>query len=241
MTLLTLAGLISFCCTVHAKQPIRSSVSPGFLDGLHAKHLRYIADQLDMPIDIQPLSYARRLKALEQGQLDLMVGVATATEQHYDIVLLRPAYSQSTHHFFSKTNVKLDKFSDLRGKRIGITANTGYFKSFLKEDEVALVEVSGLDAKIKLLLADRIDAFSHPRLSTQSKLLQLHKHQQIVEADYHSNEKTAFHFASSKTSFLLEHKAKLEKIIVAATAEKKFDQIARQHFGLPLKAHITKH
>ena len=65
---------ISFHCLAEEKI-IKAAVAEGFIDGLHSKYLKYIADKLSLPISTTTIPFARRLKEIELGRLDIIVGL----------------------------------------------------------------------------------------------------------------------------------------------------------------------
>ena len=176
--LLCLASVISVVSPMSkAKQPtvIRSAVSPDFIDGLHSKYLHYIANAMNMQLNITPLSVARRLRALEHGELDLLVGLQKSENNTAGIVFIEPAYQiQASTFFIRKTDAKrLNNYQDLSTLRIAITDQVSYFDKFDNDQQLAKVTVDSLEQKIKLLVNRRVDAFIHNKDSTAATLKSL--------------------------------------------------------------------
>ena len=70
-----LFGIVSW--GVYGNDVLRSAVSTNFPDGLHTQYLTYFADKLHVPSEIGTMPYARRLRSIDNGTLDIMVGVST--------------------------------------------------------------------------------------------------------------------------------------------------------------------
>lgn len=65
---------------------IKSSVSTEFLRGLHFKYLTFIADRIDMPLQVNPIPFARRLKSPDQRLIDIMVHIREAHSCKYSCI-----------------------------------------------------------------------------------------------------------------------------------------------------------
>jgi ABC-type amino acid transport substrate-binding protein len=79
---------------------IHAAVAEGFIDGLHSKYLEYIADKLSMPISITTIPFARRIKEIEIGRLDIIVGLQQTEERKDKFVYIYPSYESLSYRFF---------------------------------------------------------------------------------------------------------------------------------------------
>ncbi|WP_448551752.1 substrate-binding periplasmic protein [Thalassotalea montiporae] len=237
-------ALVLFCCsaTAHEKLVLRSAVSPDFIDGLHAKYLNYIAENLMMKIDIKPLSFSRRLRALQNGELDILVGLQDSAEQQENLIYIDPPYQILASTFFVRAPEKssLTNYQDLTSKRIAITAQVAYFDEFDNDESLAKVKVDSLEQKIKLLINHRVDTFIHNYDSTLVNLKILALSDQVKPAIYQPTDKRKYYFAISRRSQLMPHLDQLMRVIEKGVANGAFIEIREQHYrDLALQAKPT--
>ncbi|MFT5756411.1 MAG: polar amino acid transport system substrate-binding protein [Alteromonadaceae bacterium] len=117
---------------VEELKTIKSAVAEGYVNGLHSKYLRYIAKQLSLNITIKVMSFARRVKAIRNGGLDIIVGVQRTKTREDEFIYIEPYYESLSYRFFSLTKNRhtIKKYQDLSGKLIGINRHAKYFIPF---------------------------------------------------------------------------------------------------------------
>lgn len=211
---------------------IKSSVSPEFQNGLHAQYLKYIADKMQMSLDIQPMPFARRIKQFEQGKLDMLVGLIKRKEGHQDFIYLEPGYEKLASSFFvlKENRHKLKNKEDLTDFIVGVTNGSEYFDEFERQQEITRVEVNSLKQKIGLLSKGRIGTFLHYRQSTMAKLLKNDLQDRIVLAEYQPKTHESHHFVITEKSSLFPFKNKLEKIIASGVKNGDFSKIRSDYY-----------
>lgn len=227
-----------FCSLLHntpllaEQKTIRSSVSPILANGLHTEYMQYLASKANMKLDIQPMPFARRIKMMRQGELDVITGLQLRILPTKDIIYLDPPYEQLNHTFFilNKNQHKLSSFADLKELAIGVTRWATYFERFEKEDELIMVGVNSLQKKIKLLRNGRIDTFIHYQQSTEPTLQKMGLTNEIVVADFQATTLQDYHFAISARSPLISHKKLFEKLIAEGVAQGDFARIRQQYY-----------
>ena len=221
----------SYCLA--AAPSIKSSVPPEFPNGLHSKYLQYIADKLQMPLEITPMPFGRRIIELEKGKLDLVVGLQRRSDEEDDVYYLFPAYEKLRHSLFvlKQRDFELNTFADLQPLSIGVTTHAKYYNFLLNPNKLTTVGVTSLQQKIKLLQKGRIDTFIHFRESTLPTLEKLGLAKEIELADYQPVESQAYYVAISRHSHLMGKKQKLAYIIQTAVNNNEFANIRRQHYS----------
>lgn len=212
---------------------LRSSVSPEFPDGLHAKYLRFIATKMDMELDIVPMPFARRIVALQNGQIDLMVGMQRENSTSDAIIYIYPSYEKLRHTFFVLASGKnqLTSFDDLTRLKIGVTIHAKYYRHFQEQEGLALISVTSLKQKVELLLKGRIDTFIHYQESTQPLLTQRQLTDVVVMAPYQPTEHNEYYVTISEKSRLFPYQEKLHRIIKTAVENKDFVNIREAHYS----------
>lgn len=210
---------------------IRSSVSPEFIDGLQHKYLKYLALNLGMELHIEPIPFARRLRSLENGDLDIMVGLQLEARSNSNLIFLKPSYEKLGYAFFvlGQNKNSLNNYDDLKGLVIGVTINTSYFERFNHDKFLKKIQVTTIEQKIKLLRLGRIDTFIHYRDSTLRRLKEM-KNDSIVVANYFPGSQQDHYFAISRKSGLFLQKAHLEQVIKDGVEKGDFQEIRSAHF-----------
>lgn len=223
---------ILFSYKASAQQLLRSSVSPEFINGLHAKYLKYLAENSGLTLDINPMPFARRIQAMRKGELDVMVGLQRRWSSTDEIHYLLPSYEKLSHTFFVRkgNEAVLQKFEDLRDLSIGVTRYATYFDRFEQEDDLIMVSVGSLRQKIKLLRNGRIDTFIHYKQSTLPTLEKMGLSGEVVEAPYQSADLEDYYFTVSSASPLISRKAEFEKVIAEGVKAGDFARIRREHY-----------
>ena len=79
---------------------IRTSVSAEFVDGLQVKYLKNIARHMNMEIEIIPMPFARRLRELRLGHLDVLIGLQRVGDEQDEVVYIKPSYETLRRTFF---------------------------------------------------------------------------------------------------------------------------------------------
>lgn len=226
--------LISFLFSLHstAKEVLHSSVAPEFPEGLHAKYLQYIADKMDMELDIAPMPFARRIKELYNGKIDLMVGMRWEKGDIDDIIYLHPGYEKLRQTFFVLAKDK-DRFASAAGMntaRVAVTNSAKYYPHIKRDSDIPIVAVSTLRQKIELLLVGRIDSFIHYEDSTLPLLESMGLKDRVIVALYQPNNYEEYHIAISRKSKLFHLKDDFEKVIRTAVANNDFAKIRSEHY-----------
>lgn len=217
-----------------SKDVMYSAVSPEFPKGLHYKYLTYIADKMDMELDVVPMPFARRVVALGHGQIDIMVGMQRENTIQDEIIYIYPSYEKLRHTFFilNERYAELGDIDALQQLSIGVTIHAKYYKKFNENNDYALVAVSSLKQKVALLQKGRIDTFIHYQESTSPYLLKNHLSDKIVMAPYQPTEYHEYYVTISNKSRLLPYQDTLKKIMQQAEKNGDFERLRQQHYAL---------
>jgi ABC-type amino acid transport substrate-binding protein len=214
------------------KSTIKSSVSDEFRNGVHERYLEYLAEKLDMNLEIIPMTYNRRLASLRDGNIDIMTGVRNTYETKGQFIYLQPSYSTSQNSYFIRSDGKtiLNTVKDLNGLTIAITANEKGHVQALENLGAKVVVIGSLSQKILLLQKNRIDAFEHVESSAVRQIREKDLAGEIILAGYKSNNLLEFHFALSTSSSLMPHKRAIEAVIAEGVSNGDFTAIREGHY-----------
>lgn len=219
---------------VKAQDTIKSSVSPEFLQGLHAKYLHFIAHQSNLHLQIIPMPFARRVTALRHGKIDIMVGLKDGHQENEEFVYLKPSYSIDKGYFFilAKNHGLMTGPADMEDKLIGVTIDE--HRNLKPEGRslngAKLIPVNSLQQKIDMLLLGRTDMFRHFLNSTQRALTNQGFKDKIVLAQYQLPEETHYYFALSTKSPFFAKRRQFEAFIAKELEKGSFQNIMAEHY-----------
>ena len=219
---------------------IKSSVSPEFPDGLHAKYLTYISEKLNVPIEIYPMPFARRLASLKDGTINLMVGLKRShVEDQFEF--LYPNYEQLRASYFVRfdsPHLETAK-TELNELVAGYSIDEKEMLQWANETFKHVVTVTSLEQKIRLLEKKRIDTFVHFESSARYKIRLLGLESVIIPAVYQPGDTLSYHFAINRQSELYLLKEDIEEIIAIGVENGDFEKIRYEH-ELAISAEKTK-
>ena len=230
--ILIFSSLVILSSTVRSAEPVklRSSVSPEFPTGLHYKYLHYIAEQMELELDIYPMPFARRLASLKSGEIDIMVGLKHTHKQR-KFSFLQPSYeSLKAIYFIRKSDqARMQQASDLANLIGGFSIDEKEFIEQVRSQFKDVVTVTNLEQKIKLLARGRIDTFVHFESSAEFKIREMGMQQRLIKADYQPADILDYNIGISLLSPLLPLREKLENVIEQGVANGDFVNIRLQH------------
>ena len=246
MRLLKGLAIIVLAMFVHtsvcAKSVINASVSPEFPDGLHTKYLQYIAYHLDKELVITPMPFARRLKSLRHGEIDIMVGLQVEHVLNYGFEYLTPSYESLTHSIFVKKGDEdlITKPQDFAKYSFAVTRDAKYFDDYNRYKTKQNIEVSTLKQKVALLQRGRVKAFLHFKESTMPIIQKMGLSGSIVLADYQPAQPRQYFVALSLASPLYKEKDKITALIQSGIAKGDFARIRYQHYHPGAKEQLSQ-
>ncbi|MDM7861063.1 transporter substrate-binding domain-containing protein [Alteromonas sp. ASW11-36] len=209
---------------------IKSSVSPEFINGLHYKYLVFIARQLQCEIEILPMPFARRVVSLENGDIDIMVGLKHLHQEN-GFEFIRPSYETIQGVYFVRRE-DIEKYVNPQAfdnAVVGVSIDQVGITETVQSDFKDIVPVTNLGQKIGLLLKGRIDTFVHFQSSADFKINQMGVADKIGPAPYQPGFPLDYYVALHTGSALYARKAELAKIISDAVAQGIFAKIRAEH------------
>ena len=225
---------LHFSCFAAANEvKIKAAVSEDFPEGLHTKYLRYIAKQLDMPISISTMPFARRLQEVRNGHLDIIVGLQRTKDREDEFIYIEPSYESLSYQFFSlkKNQEHFKKSDDLNGKIVGVNKHSVYFPAFMEKSKVDLVYVNSLEQSVRLLLKGRTDLVIHYEESTLPTLKKMGVDDIIAKTPYQENYLNNHYIAISNKSHLTSRIKDLEALVQKAIKNGDFNRMRQSHYA----------
>lgn len=212
---------------------IKSAVSPEFPEGLHTAYLRYIAEQLNTQADISLIPYARRLRELNRGGIDMMVGVSNTAPIGDHVIRIEPAYESLSIAIFTRRNYpdRIDSIAALKQLPIAITRSSSRQTILSQFDESLIVETNDIEQKIDLLLKKRVDVFLHVKQSSLLKLEDLGLLDSVRFTHFQPARDYEQHIAISRFSWLWEYRHQIETVVTQGIKNGDFSKIRRQYYA----------
>ena len=215
------------------KPVIKAAVAEEFRYGLHSKYLQYFADKLNVTLELSTMPFARRLRHIENGQLDLIVGIQKTEQRQDEFVYILPHYESLSHRIFTlqENHHHIKRYQDLAGKHVGINRYSKYFQPFDSDEKISKFRATGVVQNIELLLRGRIDAFMHYEESTLPLLTKLGEKSKIAKSLYQPDYETRHYLAISSHSKLMTRQDELKLIVEQAVKNNDLLNIRLNHYA----------
>jgi len=143
--------------------------------GIHITGLKQLAAVLSKQlVFIEAPNFARCIKMLELGQVDVIAGL-NINKERKKIAFYAPFKRDDDHVFISSQNDVVKVYADLTGKIIGVPRGTTYFKKFESDKSLTKISIQNVDVGIELLLKKRIDVIITSKRTADSLLSQIIK------------------------------------------------------------------
>lgn len=212
---------------------IRAGVAPDLTDGMYAKLITHVGEQLDLPVDIVEVPLQRRLIMLAEGKLDLAVGLFKTPSRNSQFTFIEPEYTvradEDRLYLLRDNFALLRQGQALKGSSVAILRGSSTYKNFVDIDTKQLFETHSLVQSIDLLLKQRVDYFIYARDAADKKLLELGVKHRVVESVVKPQQisQKKVYLAISKHSFLDSKRAELSAITSALKAGE-YDRLYNQ-------------
>jgi len=204
----------------------------GLPDGADIRLLRALTEQLDLKLEFHHVPFKRGLKMMENGEIDLMTGVLKRPDREKYLHFIEPAYKNKSNKIFFvlKGNEHLiTRHEDLRTLRIGTGLGASYYPEFDNDKRIRKDPVANADLNIRMLLAERIDAFIMTESAGDYRIARLGLSDKITKADFAHRDQQNVYMVLSKKSVFAHRLGEFNEIMNNLIQDGTADQI-RTHF-----------
>lgn len=133
--------------------------------GLYVEIFEEIADLLGWEVRYREAPFRRVLRMMAQGDVDIMLGPLRTEARENQMAFVAPAFPPERRLFFYlDDNDRIDRYSDLYGKRIGILEGARYFKRFDNDGNLLKEPAPRYENLMLMMARDRIDVVIAPEL-----------------------------------------------------------------------------
>lgn len=224
-------GWLTLSSMSFAQPMIHSAVSEQFPEGLHSQLIQYVARHLDVEVTISTMPYARRLMALENGTIDLMVGISGRANIGPNVYRIEPPYETISASVFTLTH-NLAQFNDRNvNATLAITRFSNKAAIYEQLPNIKLVSIETLDQKIEMLLKGRIGAFLHVHQSAMSKIKATNNGERIKPVELALIKAFGQYIAVNKNSWLFNRKEDIKAIISTGIRKGHFKSIRETFYA----------
>ncbi|WP_372766291.1 substrate-binding periplasmic protein [Pseudoalteromonas sp.] len=129
--------------------------------GLLIDIMMRISKQLNVSLQLIPCPVSRCVQLIRSGQADIGGAFIKTPERERDMVFLDPAYMVLNSPFVfyaqTETDISVNTYQDLYGKRIGIVRGAAHFTRFDNDKKLNKIAVQSERVAMDLLLKGRLD------------------------------------------------------------------------------------
>jgi len=213
--LLPIIFIFTLLCQVPSANAEEVSVAifiePPFADVVDNKFVGQnieILKVLLIPLELTPVfvrcPFARCLTLVEQGKVDMIMGLKKLPEREKNLIFLEPPHMVQHYplRFFTLTANKtiINKFEDLEKLTVGTLRGGRYFEQFDNDTAIAKVELNSRKQLVEMLLRGRIDTFIEREESVLPYLSLTEYLKQFSLANYQYTKDVNSYIAVSKHS-----------------------------------------
>lgn len=140
-------------------------IEGGERTGLYVDIFEEIADRLGWKVRYREAPFRRVLRMVQQGEVDVMLGPLETEERAELMEFVAPAFPPERKLFFySSSEHRIERYSDLYGRAIGVLEGASYFSRF-DDDEKLLKEPAPRYENLMLMMQKgRVDVVIAPEL-----------------------------------------------------------------------------
>ena len=140
-------------------------IQGGEATGLYVEIFEAIADRLGWKVHFREAPFRRVLRMVQQGEVDLMLGAMETQERAEVMEFVAPAFPPERSLFFylNKEN-RVERYSDLYGKTIGVLEGASYFSRFDNDEALLKEPVPRYESLMLMMQKGRLDVVVAPEL-----------------------------------------------------------------------------
>ena len=163
-----------------------------------------IAQRLGVKLTLYPCPWARCLKAVEKGRVDLIFSVFQTPERDSFMHFIQPALAQHPVDFFfwihKDRPVQIETYDDLAALSLVKLRGNQYFPRFDHDDNLSKTETVDYQSAVNMVLNKRVDAMIDLSLTPEAQKAAADPNNLLVRADFVEKESVNEYIAISKHS-----------------------------------------
>ncbi|KPQ30550.1 MAG: polar amino acid transport system substrate-binding protein [Marinobacter excellens HL-55] len=140
-------------------------LEPGRNSGLYLEIFQEIADRLGWKVHYREAPFRRVLLMMKRGEVDIMLGPVQTDVREEFMTFVAPAFPPERRLFFyMDERHRIDRYSDLQGKALGVLDGASYFSRFDLDRELIKEPAASYDNLMRMMEKSRVDVVIAPEL-----------------------------------------------------------------------------
>lgn len=222
-----------FSSSAYSAEVFTSGVSKEHAHGVVASILDRLAQKLGIEIEMRLAPFARRLRWMETGEIDIMGGLLRRPQREAYIYFVPPPYVNKNRKVFyvrKGDERRIKRYEDLYGLMIGTKIHSRYFPRFDKDEGLKKEPVGSVELNFKKLLAGHLDAVIYGNRSGLMKLMEMGIADQVGQALYAYKKDNPVYIGISRHSALMKEKATVSAAVRQMVESGEIERIIQQHY-----------
>ncbi len=174
-----------------------------------------ISKRLGIELDYRVCPFKRCLQEMENGQLDLLAGIARNPEREKYMAYTETPYSAVAVVFYVRKGEasRLATYEDLYEMRVGYVSKSHYFEPFNSDAKVPKVDVDKERRLLPMLHSGRIDTYVGTDPNASYEVLTMGYKDKLEKAPFNPKKEVPIHFATSRKSKYVALVSRISEII----------------------------
>ena len=205
--------------------PPFESEKDGELVGFDIALIKEIAELEGFEVEMSTMQFDGLIPALKTGQIDVLVGAVSITDQRMEAVNFSNAYYESGLSILTKSDSGISGFDDLKGKLIGVQKGTSAYNYMMENgiEDKNIKQYADISTAYNTLENGGIDAVLYDNPSNINYLNEQETDAEIV-GEILNGEYYGIALNKSKTELLSKINDGLAKLQENGDYEKLFDE-----------------
>lgn len=185
----------------------------GTIEGIDKQLVTALLKEVGITPKFVVYPWVRALELIKSGEVDMLSGVLKRPEREDHMIFIEPPYKQKSPKVFyiRRGSARIQSYSDLAGKRIGIKRGSQYFTRFDQDITLDKHLVNETRLNLQKLVAGRIDTVLATESQADYEIQQLGLADQLVKSCYRYDKKIPVYFVISHHSPLAKRVDELTK------------------------------
>lgn len=176
-----------------------------------------LAADLDVPVKFYVCPWARCLKAIEDGEADLINDVYYTAEREQVMAFIKPAYEtlEQGFRFYSLQSLAgaIRRYEDLYKFSVVTVRGNLYFERFDEDKRIRRLVTKHISQSVPLIYKNRVDILIAPPSLTDEYLAIYDPENRLVEQPYQHKAEVSLYYAVSKKSPWLAYTEEISRAI----------------------------
>lgn len=140
-------------------------IDGGEATGLYVEIFEEITDRLGWQVKYREAPFRRVLRMVQEGKVDVMLGPLETAERAELMEFVAPAFPPERRLFFYLDKQhKIERYSDLYGRAIGVLEGASYFQRFDNDDKLLKEPAPRYENLMLMMQKGRVDVVIAPEL-----------------------------------------------------------------------------